>query len=155
MMPDHVRKQIRDAVVTGLTGLPSTADRVYAGRTRPLQVGHDPTLLVYTRAETSQRAVLGRPPKIERRCTLHVEGRVSTAAPPDDLLDQIAAEIEAGIAAMINYGTSVFLGGLAQNVQLTATEMVAEADGERQIGGVRVEYLVTYRTVEGAPTAVA
>lgn len=154
-MPDHVRKQIRDAVVAGLTGLPSTADRVYAGRTRPLQSGHDPTLLVYTRAETSQRAVLGRPPKIERRCTLHVEGRVSTATPPDDLLDQVAAEIEAGIAALINYGTAVFLGGLAQNVQLTATEMVAESEGERHIGGVRVEYLVTYRTVEGAPTVVA
>lgn len=154
-MSDHVRKQIRDAVVIGLTGLPATADRVYAGRTRRLQAAHEPTLLVYTRAETAQRAVLGRPPKIERRCTLHVEGRVSTAAPPDDLLDQIAAEIEAGIAAMINYGTAVFFGGLAQNVQLTATEIVAESEGERHIGGVRVEYLVTYRTVEGAPTAVA
>ncbi|WP_152033397.1 hypothetical protein [Bradyrhizobium sp. DOA9] len=154
-MPDHARKQIRDAVVAGLTGLATTESRVYVGRTRPLPKEHQPTLLIYTRSESSNRAVLGRPPKIERRCTLHVEGRVSTAGPPDDLLDQVAAEIEAGIAAMINYGTAVFFGGLAQNVQLTATESVAEADGERHIGGVRVEYLVTYRTVEGAPTAVA
>lgn len=154
-MPDHARKQIRDAVAAGLTGLPTTADRVYVGRTRPLSASHEPTLLIYMRSETAERTVQGAPGKVTRRCTLHIEGRVSMAGVPDDLLDQIAAEIEAGMTALIDFGTARVFGGLASNAQMTATEIVAEADGERHIGGVRVEYLVTYRTVEGAPTAVA
>jgi hypothetical protein len=128
---------------------------VFIGRTRPLPAKHEPTLLIYTRTEASERTVRGAPPKIERRVTLHVEGRTSTASDPDDLLDQIAGEIEAGMAAMIDYGRAIFFGGLVQNVQYTATEILAEADGDRVTGGVRLEYLITYRTVEGAPTVVA
>ncbi|WP_262048656.1 hypothetical protein [Bradyrhizobium sp. Bra78] len=154
-MPDHVRKQIRDYVAAGLGALATTGDRVFVGRTRPLAKGHQPTLLIYTRSETSRRAVSGRPPLLERDCTLHIEGRVVAAAPPDDLLDTIAAEIEAGMAAMVDYQTAKFFGGLALNVRLSATEAVAEAEGENHIGGIRLEYLVTYRTAEGAPTATA
>ena len=154
-MLDHARKQIRDYVAAGLTGLTTTGDRVRVGRVRPLAAAHDPTLLIYMRSETSERTVRGAPPKIERKCTLHLEGRVSTADEPDDLLDTIAAEIEAGVAALIDYGTGQFFGGLVQNVQFVSTEMLAEAEGERIAGGVRLSYLVTYRTVEGAPTAIA
>lgn len=154
-MPDHVRQQIRDYVVAGLDGLTTTGARVFAGRTRPLGEGHQPTLLVYLRSETAERTVMGRPGKITRRATLHLEGRVSTAAVPDDLLDTIAAEIEAGVAALIDYGSATFFGGLVSNVQFTSTEIIAEGDGKNHIGGVRLEYLVTYRTVEGAATAVA
>jgi hypothetical protein len=156
-MPDHARKQIRDYVAAGMLDLPTTGARVYVGRTRPLAAAHEPTWLIYMRSETSSRTVRGAPPKIERPCTLHLEGRVSTATPPDDLLDQMAAEAEAAIAAMINYATAQFFGGLAQNVQFQSTEIIAEADanGERIIGGIRLDYLVTYRTIEGAATAVA
>lgn len=154
-MADHVRQQIRDYVAAGLNALATTGDRVHIGRTRPLAAAHEPTLLIYTRSETGERTVRGAPPKIERKCTLHLEGRTSTAGDPDDLLDTIAGEIEAGIAALINYGTAVFFGGLVQNVQYVATEIIAEAGGDRVIGGVRLEYLITYRTVEGAPTVVA
>lgn len=151
----HVRQQIRDYVAAGLGALATTGARVYVGRTRPLSPSHDPALLIYTRSETAERFVRGAPPKIERACTLHLEGRVSTTTPPDDLLDTIAAEIEAGMAALISYGTGVFFGGLVQNVQLRSTQIIVEADGDRHIGGVQLEYLVTYRTVEGAATVVA
>ena len=152
----HMRKQIRDYVATGLAALPTTGGRVFVGRTRPLAAGHQPTLLIYTRSETSERAERGRPPVLERRCTLHLEARTSTADAPDDLLDKIAGEIEAGVAALIDYQTATFFGGLVSNVQMTGTEIIAEAaESERVAGGVRVEYLVTYRTVEGAPNASA
>lgn len=154
-MARHVRQQIRDYVAAGLGALETTGDRIFIGRTRPLAAEHEPTLLIYTRSETSERTVRGAPPKIERKCTLHLEGRTSTAADPDDLLDLIAGEIEAGMAAMIDYGTAVFFGGLVQNVQYMTTEIIAEGGGKNVIGGVRLEYLITYRTVEGAPTVVA
>lgn len=151
----HARQQIRDHVAAGLAGLPTTGDRVLVGRTRPLPAGHAPTLLIYMRSETAERAVRGAPPKLERACTLYIDGRVSMAGVPDDVLDDIAAEVEAGVAAMIEHPSALFFGGLAQNVQLRSTELIAEADGDKHIGGVRLEYLVTYRTVEGAATAVA
>ena len=154
-MPGHVRKQIRDYVANGLGNLATTADRVYVGRTRPLTKGHGPALLIYMRSETAERTVQGTPGKVTNACTLHIEGRVSTTEPPDDLLDQIDAEIQAGMAAMIDFGSAKVFGGLASNAYRTGTEIIAEADGERHIGGIRVEYLVTYRTVEGAATVVA
>jgi hypothetical protein len=146
----HVRQQIRDYVAAGLTGLVTTEDRVYVGRTRPLPQGHKPSLLIYTRTERSGRAVRGAPPKLERACTLHIEGRVVTGGPPDDLLDTIALEIEAGVAAMIDYSQAKFFGDLVQNVQLNGTEAISDAEGEKHTGGIRLEYLVTYSTVEGA-----
>jgi hypothetical protein len=151
----HMRQQIRDYVAAGLAALPTTGARVYIGRTRPLESNHQPALLIYTRIETSARAVAGRPPKIERSCTLHLEGRVKTSTPPDDLLDQIALEIEAGISALIDYGNGTFFGGLVQNVDLKSTEIVAKAEGEKHTGGVQLTYEVTYRTVEGAAGAAA
>lgn len=150
----HARQQIRDYVVAGLSALATTGDNVFVGRTRPLPRDHDPALLIYTRTETSSRAVAGRPPLIERINILHVEGRTSTAEVPDDLLDQIAAEIEAGMAAMIDYNAAIFFGGLVQNVEPPSTEIVVRADGEKHIGGVRLSYRVTYRTAEGAPEAI-
>lgn len=153
-MADHVRKQIRDAVVVKLTGLPTTAGRVFVGRTRPLAQAHAPTLLVYMRSETKRRAVAGRPPLLERVAILDIEGRVSEAVPPDDLLDQISAEVESAMFETLDLRGG-FLGGLALNIVPVSTELIAEAQGDRHIGGVRVEYQVTYRTAEGAATAAA
>ncbi len=149
-MIDHVRKQIRDAVVAALMGLPTTADRVYVGRTRSLKAAHEPTLLVYTRSETSKRAVKGVPPKLDRVVLLDIEGRVSTADVPDDLLDQISGEVEAVMWDLFD-GVGAFLGGLAMDLQLVSTEVIAQAEGDRQIGGVRLEYSCLYRTAEGTP----
>jgi hypothetical protein len=151
----HMRTQIRNYVVPGVTGLPTTGANVFVGRTRPLPNDHPPALLIYTRTETSVRAVAGRPPLLERPCTLHIEGRVLTASPPDDLLDQIAAEVEAAVAALIDYNAGIFFGGLVQNVELTGTESFAKAEGEKHVGGVALQYRVTYRTAEGLPTANA
>ncbi|WBL75599.1 hypothetical protein I3J27_21440 [Bradyrhizobium xenonodulans] len=151
-MTDHVRKTTRDALVAALTGLPTTADRVFAGRTRSLAKGHAPTLLVYVRSETAARAVKGFPPTLERGAIVDIEGRVSMASVPDDTLDQIAVEIEGAMWGLVDPRGS-FLNGLLLDLKLVSTEMIAESDGERHLGGVRLEYLATYRTAEGAPTA--
>lgn len=145
-MADHLRTQVRNAVSTIVTGLPTTADRVYVGRTRPLPTNHDASLLIYTPSETSRRGVAGRPPILERSVMLVIEGRVSMAGLPDDTLDQIAAEVEAAMAS------DPSLGGLAYNMQFQATEVDTKTEGDRHLGGIRLAYLVTYRTAEGLPT---
>jgi hypothetical protein len=147
----HMRKQIRDAVAAALAGLPMTADRVYIGRTRPLGKNHEPTLLVYTRTETSKREVRGAPPEHERQLDLIVEGRVSSSAPPDDLLDQIALEVETAMASLIDYGTGKVFDGLIWNLQYSGQQVIVEADGEKHIGKIGLQYLATYHVAEGAP----
>lgn len=144
-MPTHVRAQVRAAVQVAVTGLGQTADRVYIGRTRSLPANHQPSLVVYTTAETSKRALHGRPPILERPVIVSIEGRVSTATPPDDLLDVIAGEVEVAIAG------NAPLGALAFNLQFIGTETDVQAEGERHLGAIRLQYAVTYRTAEGQP----
>ena len=143
-MANHLRRQIRDAVKTALTGLATTGTRVYVGRSRPLARSHEPSLLIYTPQEASRRAVNGQPPILDRIVQVIVEGRVSLAGEPDGTLDAIAKEVEAAM------WTNRALGGLVFNTRLVATDTSTEADGERQLGGIRLSYEMTFQTPEGA-----
>lgn len=133
----HARTEIRDAVVERLTGLPTTGARVYAGRTRKLEARHAPTLLVYTVNEQAARPLEGSPGSVGRALTLLVEGRVSAASPPDDLLDTIASEVEAKLRNAED-ALDVF------DIQLQSTAIDVQADGERHIGEINLIYLVRY-----------
>ncbi|TAK50238.1 MAG: hypothetical protein EPO23_03260 [Xanthobacteraceae bacterium] len=139
----HVRSQIRAAVVAALSGLATTGARVYPGRTRSLGEDHEPTLLIYTTDERAEIDAMGG--ILLRRLTLVVDAQVVASGPPDDTLDQIAAEVE---PAMI---LNPSLGGLAKWVLLTATRTAIRADGKRHLGEVRLEYDIGYRTRENNP----
>lgn len=154
-MPAHLRTQIRDAVAERLTGLPTTADRVHVGRTRTLAAGLDPAILIYTRRETSDtdsQGSMGSAPRLARSLVLIVEGRANAggadaAQELEDLLDQIAAEIEPAMVADFS------LGGLTQEVTLTATETEIIAPGETHEGRIALTYRIGYRAAENDPTA--
>lgn len=140
----HVRAQIRAAFVAQLTGLPTTAARVYAGRTRPLAADHSPSLLVYARDErVSPSATLGA---LDRVLEIVVEGRVVAADAPDETLDTIAAEVETAL------GVLPTLGGRVLAVDLAASRVAVQADGKNHIGSVTLEFAVLHRSREGAPT---
>src|SRR5215470_16309804 len=124
----HTRKLIRDAVAALVTGLPTTANRVFIGRTRPLGAGHLPTLLIYTTEEQSDRPMQGNPGGLGRDLLLAIEGRTSTATPPDDLLDAIAFEVE----------------GQLRDTTLLRTTVDVTSDGERHTGAIRLEYHIRY-----------
>lgn len=150
-MSDHVRKQIRDAVVRMLMDLPTTEKRVYSGRTRPLEKDHQPTWLVYAVSERSggTDSTMGRPRLIVRLLTLSAQGRVIMADVPDDVLDLMAAEAEAAI------GADLSLGGLAKDTTLVATRIVLQSPGERQAGEVTLDFEIQYMTRQDVPTAHA
>jgi hypothetical protein len=141
----HARAQIRNAAVALLTGLATTGNRVYHGRTRPLKADHAPTLLVYATDEASAAGSTGHPVLVQRILTLMIEGRVIGNFVPDDMLDAIAAEVETAI------GADPSIGGLALDTQLAATRIAAQPAGERQAGEIRLEFRVTYFTRENAP----
>lgn len=148
----HARAQIRDAVVSALTGLTTTGSRVYSGRTRALAKDHQPSLLVYATSETSDVDASGR--KLLRILLLVVEGRVvatgaSAASDIESTLDTVASEVEARLTREPS------LGGLAQELTLTRTVINAVSPGESHAGEVRMEFRVAYRTRETEPqTAV-
>ena len=133
----HVRALIRAAVADKIAGLPTTGGNVHIGRSRVLTPAQLPALLIYTHDETSDRPIDGNPASLGRDLTLAIEGRVATVLPPDDLLDQIAFEVEGRMR-------DTNLNGLVFDTLLTHTQVEVAADGERQIGAIRLEYRVRY-----------
>jgi len=133
----HKRTLIRHAVEDLLTGLPATAGRVYVGRTRPLEPGHAPALLIYTIEEIVARHADDNPAAIGRNLQLIVDGRVNSAMPPDDILDQIEIEV---------YGRmrDTTLDGLTFDVQLARVDQDVRVEGKYHVGVVRMEYRVRY-----------
>ena len=147
MSDPHVRRRIRDAAKLALTGLPTTGARVYTGRTRALEQNFQPSLLLYTIDETSDVDAQGPDAVLTRPLRLAVEIAVSEAAPPDDLLDQIAAEVE---PAMV---TAAGLLSFVREVTLIRTRQEVASDGTSHIGTLILEYRVVYRTRESQPAA--
>jgi len=62
----HLRKQIRDNVVTVLTGLSTTGSRVYASRVYPMAAANLPGLCVYTKSESVEILTM-TPPRSQLR----------------------------------------------------------------------------------------
>lgn len=144
-MANHLRRQIREAAATTLTGLATTGSRVFQMRVYPLQDAELPGLLIYTNSETSERTTLPRPSIMERRLELVVEGYAKANADLDDTLDGIAKEVE--VAMFGNPG----LTGTAKSATLRASETMLEDGGEHPVGRIRMTWEVLYFASEGAP----
>lgn len=143
----HVRKQLRDAVKTLLTGLATTGANVFTGRTRPVLKGKPPYLLIYTPSESSQPGTLGYPRMMQRTLTFAIQGIVQdgTGADIEDTLDAIAEEVEAAI------GADPTVGGLCKGAFLSSTDIVLENDGEQPVGSIVMFFTANYRTNETTP----
>lgn len=143
-MANHLRRQIREAAAARVTGLSTTAARVYQMRIYPLQTAELPGLLVFTNDETAQRLTLGAPSIMERRLELVIEGFAKATSNLDDTLDGIAKEVEVAIAG--DYG----LGGLVKSTTLRSTQ-VQMVEADKPIGMVRLVFDVLYMARETAP----
>lgn len=138
----HVRQQIRDDIVTTLTGLATTGSNVFRSRIFPLEETNLPALCVYTKSETSEYDTIGLPRSVNRVLDVAVEAYVKGVSNYDNTLDTIAVEMEEAIAADIT------LGGLAKDAQITAFEADFAGDGEQPVAVGRFTVTVEYRTVE-------
>ena len=140
---NHVRTQLRDAVVTALTGLATTGARVFASRLLPLRDTDLPCLLVTTNDETIagqdvHGVLLERALRIGVRCVAKVSGTL------DDTLDTMIAEVEITLAGET-------FGGLAKIVDLTAIGIDMDDSLEKPAGVAELSYTVTYYTATGVP----
>jgi hypothetical protein len=138
----HVRQQIRDDIVTTLTGLATTGSNVFRSRIFPLEETNLPALCIYTKSEASEYDTIGLPRSVNRVLDVAVEAYVKGVSNYDNTLDTIAVEVEEAIAADIT------LGGVAKDAQITAFEADFAGDGEQPVAVGRFTVTVEYRTVE-------
>jgi len=138
----HVRKQIRDAIVTALTGLTTTGSNVFRSRIYPLETGKLPGLCIFTRSESVEFDTLTISRSVMRELEVTVEGYVRGTANYDNTLDTIAVEVEEALAA------DVTLGGLSKDLQVTNFEADFAGDGDQPVAVGRFTVLVQYRTAE-------
>lgn len=145
----HIRKSIRDNVVTTLTGLATTGANVYRTRYYPIAQGKLPGLAIYTQTENVESATMTRPRTKMRELEVVIEGYAVGITNLDNTLDQISLEVE---EAMV---TDVTRNGLAKDTELSSVEVEYSGDAEKPVGVVKMTFMVTYATIENdAETAV-
>jgi len=138
----HVRKQIRDNIVTTITGLTTTGSKVYRTRVYPLAEAKLPGLAVFTDSEEIEAATIN-PPRTQRRTlVVRIEAFVKGVSNFDDELDTISQEVEEALAADITRG------GLAQDTRITGFDADYSGEGDQPVAVGRISVSVDYVTVE-------
>lgn len=132
-MADHVRKQLREAVATVLTGLTTTATRVFQSRAYPVRAAELPCLLVYIDNETAEESTIDGGTD-ERRMVVRVEGLAQANADLDDTLDLIAKEVETAL------GTAVSIASTTTLVGYTGAEIEIRDDLEKPTGSIVLSF---------------
>lgn len=142
----HVRKQARDQAIAALLGATDAGAQVESSaRTDNWPKGFGAGIRVSTPEEESGVGSAGNPATLARQITLRVAGWREGGDDLDDLLDQLATQIELAI-----YGTGR-LGGLALEVTLGATGPVIDGDGVKRAGTIALDFRVLVATPENDP----
>lgn len=137
----HIRKLIRDNIETTLTGLSTTGSNVFASRVYPIQTAKMPGLCIYTSSETIEAQTIKPPRGLIRSLEVSVEAYVESAV-ADDVLDGIAAEVEAAMT------TDLTRGGNAKDTRLVSFEADFAGEGERPVVVGRFIFEIVYSTQE-------
>lgn len=145
-MANHVRRQIREAIGTAVTGLTTTGTRVFQSRVYPLQDTELPALLVYSQSESILPTTIHGPAVLDRTLRVRVAGIAKATADLDDTLDQIAKEVEVALS-----GPPAGLLALVRVARLTDTEIEMTGTAEQPVGRIELSYELEYFTAENAP----
>lgn len=144
-MADHVRKQLRDAVVLAVTGLATSGAKVYAESAKIMQDQHLPGLKVYTDGEDGADETISSPSVRLRTVNLVVECVAKTDAGMDDLLDQMAAEVETALAG------GVTIGGDVLPLPYDGAEARTSGEQEQFTGSIALRFTVDLRNLSTEP----
>lgn len=140
-MADHIRKQIRDAIITTVTGLTTTGSRVHKSKVYPVQTF--PALVVYMASEgveNSEAQTIGISRYLDREVLLRVEAYCNN----EDDAELVSQEVEVAMAA------DTTIGGLAKDCTLASTEF-QYTEGDAILVVATLSYRVQYQTTLTAP----
>lgn len=147
-MANHLHKQIRDAIVTALTGLTTTGSRVYANRLQPLPDALSATLLITLDEETATPLTFHPSPIYERELRLTVSAVAKATSGLDDTLDQISKEVEVALAAGITIGGT--------RLDFTYTGMSFDDEqSDKPVGIKRMTFSVPFTAAANAPDVLS
>lgn len=142
----HERQAIREAVVAQLIGpapafRTSARDRITKSRMAPIRGSELPAINVYTDGEeVSADSRSTAPRELTRTMVVTIEAWAKYAENVDDVLDDLALEIESAMDRDLN------LAGTAFDSKLERTEIGIKLDGDRPMGCVHLEYAVLFHT---------
>lgn len=142
----HAREQIREAVVTQLTGLSTTGSRAYKSRVYPRNAL--PCLTVYTLSESvnQDNAVLGLDQFRDLMLAVHIHAR--SVEDVDDSVDTISAEVEAALH------DDTTLGGLTHWLEYESIEIEVADGAERPTASAIMTFRVQYRVDATDPETI-
>ena len=145
----HLRKQIRDALVTRLTGLATTGASVFGRRIRPT-LAVPPFLLVYLGDDSGELLTVD-----DSRCEQHsadlvIEAYAKDTADMEDLLDQMALEVQTQIATT----PDLTFGALIKDIGAPRISPDIDVSLEKPCGLNRITYPITY-FIAGSNPAVS
>lgn len=141
----HLRKQIRDAIQTAVTGLGLTGPRVYVNRIAPVAASDTPCLVIQTAAEDLTNLRLLGPVHYRRTLTVTIDAYVSGTA-LDDALDAVCAQVEPAVA------TAGTLSGLIDYpLELEAVRFEFDDVGSPPVAVARLRYTAETSTLAATP----
>ena len=140
----HVRQQIRDNVVTTLTGLSTSGSNVFRSRVYPMETAKLPGLAIYTEGEETAYETVKSPRTQIRTLTITVDCFVTSVSNFDSSIDTMCSEIEEALA------TDLTRGGLAKDTKLVSFESDFSGEGEQPIAIGKLSVEITYSTLENS-----
>jgi len=143
---NHVRRQIREAIATAVTGLTTTGARVYQSRVYPLADANLPCLLVFSTDETSTAETIHAPVTLARDLRVQVTAYAKAVADLDDTLDLICKEVETALMA-----PPAAVIALARSIVLSATRIDMQGTSEKPVGRAAMSFDLQYFTAGNAP----
>ncbi len=149
-MANHLRRQVREAVATLLTGLATTGSRVYQSRVQPLSAAQLPGLVILTNNEDIEQSTIGG--MLERRLQVEVIGKVKASADVDDKLDDIAKEVEVKVYSSVTNNT---LTGLIKSLDLKSIDVGINGETDQKVGEIRMQFEAVYFNQAATPDVSA
>ncbi len=143
-MADHLHKQIRAALVTALTGLTTSAARVYANRLYPLDSANLPGLRIYADSEEAEILTVHGPALHKRTLAVAVEACALAASGLDDTLDLMSKEVETALAGGIT------VSGRTLTPTYTGMSYQDEA-ADKPVGVKRMTFTLEFEAAANAP----
>jgi len=150
-MANHLRRQIRERIVSDVTGLSTTGSNVFQSRAYPIEESKLPCLLVFDSEESVEIRSMGAIRGITSELTVNIEGYCQ-GGDGETVMDTLAAiqkEVQIAMQADID------INSLARDSYLTSADASVNAEATKPTGSVRMTYLVIYQYMENAPDTAA
>ncbi len=142
----HYRNFIRDQIYILLLNATAAGAAVYRSRVYPVSKQKPQAILIYTNAETAEPDTIGLSTNSTRELDLTIELVIKDQTAPDDVLDNLAQEVEELLLKDCTLSSDVKL------IEYTGIEIDLNGDGDNALLVGTLNFNVIYRVENGNPS---